>query len=67
MAFKVIRNINHSRVTGEKDGKKTYFTTKIGVVLRDEKGVEILKYDYTPNCEGQIFLNEPKQKEEKPF
>lgn len=67
MAYKVIRNFNHSRLIGEKDGKKIYASVKIGSIARNEQGVEVVYLDYWPTGEGTVFCNKPKEKEEKPF
>jgi hypothetical protein len=67
MGFTKIRVLNHSRKIGEKDGKAIYMSTELGVILRDENGVESVVLNYVPSSDGRIFCNKPKEKEEAPF
>jgi hypothetical protein len=68
MAWTIIRNVNHSRKIGEKNGKAQYISTQIGVIIRDENGVEKEIRHYEPCSDGSTFLNKPKKKEEEaPF
>lgn len=68
MGFTKIRVFNHSRKIGEENGKAIYMSTELGVIIRDEKGVETVVLNYLPTGDGRIFCNKPKKKEEEaPF
>ncbi|MHA2401959.1 MAG: hypothetical protein ACXADH_03125, partial [Candidatus Kariarchaeaceae archaeon] len=66
MGFKVIKNIVHSRKTGQKDseGKDKYISTQIGCIMQDGDKM-IMKMNYYPSESEAIFnLYTPKKREE---